>query len=191
MKDIISFSEYSLNESFGKSYIEKGIKVIDKIKHLFKNVKLTDDEIKKIVKSDSIKETIMSMKDYYSQVKDIVNKNKKEVQLAYDSVFGIKEEFLCSLLLSIAIMLGFYWAQKRGYIDKLLGRIDPRTKGGSCCGGEDVSGDEWKKSVGKKDKDKPKLGPPPKKSRREELDGLLDKMTKKGLNPEEKKRLKE
>lgn len=113
------------------------------------------------------------MRYYYAQVKEIVTYNEPEIKKAYDSVFGVKEEFCLSIILSVAIMLGFYYASKKGYLDKLFRKVDKNYDCPSC---ED---------------EKPSWKTPSKKVL--STDEILDKISKKGersLTPEEREKLK-
>lgn len=173
MIHINNYSDFSLNESIDNNFINKSIIFIEKIKHLISDITISDDDIKKII-NKPISNTIYSLKYYYAQVKEVVTYNEPEIKRAYDSVFGVNEEICLTIFLSVAIMLAFYWASKKGYLDRFFRKIDKNYDTPSCRGGNETP--SWK-SVNKT----------------LSIDDILDKISKKGYNSltkEEKEKLK-
>jgi len=188
MQKINRFDEF-VNEgfSFKKYNSENAKKFIEKIKHLIKDIELTKEEAEDIISSKSLE----AGKNFFKKVKKVFYKNEDEIRKAYAEVFGVKEGILCSILISFGFMLLFYYAQRKGWIDKLLGF----NKGG-CSDGSCDSDSWWKKSK-KKTPSKPRvpeakreIGPARAVNYDEsELNRLLDKGVN-NLTAAEKERLK-
>lgn len=187
------FDEFTINEGFSVSFIEKSIKFIEKVSYLFKNVSLSEEQIEKFINAPNLRQAISEDKEYLNQIKKILDRNEEVIEPAYEEVFGVKEEFICSILISIAVMVFFYYAQRRGWIDQLLRKIDPKmdARGGG------YPGDNFRSAKKKSWKEKIGLAPPkakilPKPSVRQsdnKIDAILDKMGKIGyenLSQEEK-----
>lgn len=215
MEYLIGINEF-LNEGYGKGFVEKALQFIERVKDLFVNLKLSDIDLQNIADSSSINSAILMNKKFYNQVKDIVNANEERIKKEYDLVFATNEGCGTSIILSIAVMLAFYYASRKGWLDKLFRKFDKNYDSGG-----DTAGEWWKTSPKKSWKEKlfggsktsprrrieeprqlqyrqdvkPKYVPKEIVKDKKELmiDDILDKMRKvgmDGLTPEEKSILK-
>lgn len=191
--EIKKFGEYhNINESIlsklSPSYAMKFVKFFKKIKHLFNDIDLdlSLSKIKELIVSEN-PENVFD-EDFIEKIQNIINSNENEIQMAYDEIFGINEEFgFAALIISVLFGIGFYYAFSRGYFNGIFRWIDRKIGRGGCRSCGDESGEEWKNK--KKIKTK-KVELP---IRKPNVDEILDKIAKKGmksLTPEEKAILK-
>jgi len=124
MKHIIGINEF-LNEGFSNNFIQKSIKFIERLKDLFDGIEIPEEDLDKLLNSPSIYSSVCNT-GFFKQIKNVYNNNKDRIKQEYDLVFGTNEEFICSLLISVAVMFAFYYAAKKGYLDKLIGKIDEK-----------------------------------------------------------------
>jgi hypothetical protein len=207
IEEVLTFDNFKkVNEGLSKSFIERSIKFMEKFMYLFKNVQLSDEQMQNFINAPNLKQAIANDKEYISQIKRVLDRNENIIEPAYEEEFGVKEEFLFSILLSLALMVFIIYAQRRGWIDQLLRKIDPKidSRGGCGPGGcGPVPGDEWKYKTAKKKSWKERFGlaPPkakvlPKPSVKQgdnRVNAILDKMGKVGydnLSQDEKDYLK-
>ena len=187
IEEVLTFNDFKkVNEGFSQSFIERGIQFIEKISYLFKNIQLSDEQIQNFINSPNLKQTISDDKEYLSQIKRVLDRNEDIIEPAYEEEFGIKEEFLCSILISVGIMVFFYYAQRRGWIDKLLRKIDPKmdSRSGGYPGDNFGSGKKksWKEKIGLAPPKAKILPKPSIKQGNNKIDAILDKMGKVGYN---------
>jgi hypothetical protein len=187
LDEILKFDEFKkVNEGFSRSFIERSIDFIGKIAYLFKNVQITDEQMRNFLNADNLKRTIADDKKYMSQIKRVIENNEDVIEPAYEEEFGVSEEFLFSILLTVAVMVFFYYAQRRGWIDQLLRKIDPKID----ARGSGYPGDNFRTAKKKSWKEKIGLVPPktkilPKPSVNQgdsKINVILDKMGKVGYN---------
>jgi len=188
MKHLLERNEF-LNEefSFGKNLLRKSQEFMDEVGDLFTEIFLPNEELERMVDCQSFREGVVNNKSFLKQVREIVDANEPRVMAAYNRVMGVNEQCLSGIIISIAVMVGFYYAMKRGWIDKLLKKIDPKLgrRPGEYDGGYEK---EWEKPK-KKALPKEKVY----KSKEQRTDEILDKINRRGyrsLSDEEKAYLK-
>jgi hypothetical protein len=191
MKHLVKYDDL-LNEGFGfgKGFIKKAMELIEKLKDLFKDVVLSDSEIREIFDNSRLNFAVLKNHRYYNQIKDICNANEERVTKAYNEVFGIKEGFLLCILLSVAVCFFIYYAIQKGWADKIIRKFDPNFRG---QGG--YPGDNWARASKSKNRGMFKKEEPKKiyKSKQQQVDEVLDKVARVGykrLSPAEKEILK-
>lgn len=186
MKHIMKYDEL-LNEGigFGRGFIKKALEFINKIEDLFTEIVISENDINEFLGSNRLNLAIVKNPGYYKQIKNIYNENKERIDRAYDEVFGLKEEFLTGILISIAVCFFIYYAIQKGWADKVIRKFDPNFRG---QGG--YPNEEWKTAKPKKIKKEPRKI---QRNKQQEIDVILDKMSEvgyDGLSPSEKEILK-